>query len=264
MLFFRKRIDTPELMDQPERVSRTEMVGALTGIRRVNRFLGGTRAMIDAIDPMLAEARRRKIRTVRLCDIGTGAADIPMALVKHAAKRRIDLHIVAVEWNPDLAAHARERTGKTPQVTVINADGREVLRAAARQPIAATAHSHGDRRAPARSEPFHIVTASLFLHHFPPPEVVDWISLMQGAASIGWVVNDLERALHAYLGFRVLGPVLSRNPVFLHDGALSVKRAYTRDEWLALARRARALQPRITRRFPARIVMTGRGSAITD
>lgn len=247
-------------MDQPDRVSREDMVGSLTGIRRVNRFLGGTRAIIEAVDPMLAEARRQKIRTVRLCDIGTGAADIPMALVKHAARRRIDLRVVAVEWNPDLAAHARERASKTPQVSVVNADGREVLRAAARGTSIGPRPSVKNDHTPAMAEPFHIITASLFLHHFPPAEVVDWIALMQNAATIGWVVNDLERALYAWVGFRVLGPLLSRNPVFLHDGALSVKRAYTREEWLALARRARTAQPRIVRRFPARIVMSGRSA----
>ena len=256
MLFFRQRIDEPELMDEPDRVSRSVMVGSLQGIRRVNRYLSGTRSVIEHIDPLLNEARRRKLTTLRLCDIGAGAADVPLALVRHARKRGIALHILAVEKNPDIAKAARALTAGVKEIQVITGDAREVLRAASgggvERPI------RPGSTLPALAEPFHIVTASLFLHHFTPDEAVAWIALMNGACTMGWIVSDLERHPHAWLGFKVLAPFLSRNPVFLHDGALSVRRAYTQHEWLLLAQRARARNVSLRRHWPYRIVMAGR------
>lgn len=224
-----------ELMDEPERVSREEMVGALEGLRRVNRLLGGRALLLRAITPMLEKARGITRGPIRICDIGCGAGDLPIAMAEFARSRGMDVEIVAVELNADLAAEARRCCGRWREINVVTADAREVL-------------SGGG---------FDIATASLFLHHFPPTEVRAWMVLMQSATRVGWIVNDLERHVLAWIGIRVVGPLMCRNAVFRNDAPLSVRRSYTPGEWQDLALDAGAPGARVTRHWPWRVIVRG-------
>lgn len=223
-----------ELMDQPELVSREEMVGALAGLRRVNRLLGGRRVLLDALAPLFAKAGTRTAENpIRICDIGTGAGDLPIVVAQHARNHFIPIRITAVELNEDLCAAARRFCAGFPEIEVLCEDARERLR-----------------------DKFDVVTASLFLHHFQPHEVIEWIRLMDAAAGIGWVVNDLERHPLAYAGIKIVGPLLCRNRVFLHDAPLSVRRSYTCAEWLRCAEGAGVGTARIRRCWPWRVALT--------
>lgn len=254
-----KRSPDLELMDQPERCTRAELVGALQGLRRVNRLLRGRALSLRHTMPLIREAHRRGSNPVRLCDIGTGAADIPIALVRRARRERIPLRIVAVELTPWLADAARRRTERYPEISVLTTDAREVLRAAGSSGPAPVASIAAGDFLPAPAGPFDIVTANLFLHHFPPAEVSAWLALMHRASRVGFVVNDLERHPAAYWGIRLLGWVLSTNRVFLHDAPLSVRRAYTPAEWATMARQAGIRHATVRRRFPWRILLSAPG-----
>ena len=52
------------------------------------------------------------------------------------------------------------------------------------------------------------------------------------------VVNDLHRCVPAYYGIRLIGPLLSRSPMFRHDGPLSVLRGFHRSELREIAETA--------------------------
>ena len=255
-----KRSDALELMDQPDRVTRAELVGSLVGLRRVNRVLRGRALALRATMPLIREAYRRGSNPVRLCDIGTGAADIPIALVRRARRERIPLRIVAVEMTPWLADAARRRAARYPEISVLTADAREILRAAG-SPGAPLPDTANAEFLPAPAGAFDVVTANLFLHHFPPAEVAAWLSLMHRASRVGLVVNDLERHPLAYWGIRLFGWVLSRNRVFLHDAPLSVLRAYTPVEWKSAARQAGLRHVAVVRRWPWRVVLSAPGGA---
>ena len=73
----------------------------------------------------------------------------------------------------------------------------------------------------------------------------------------GVVVSDLERSAPAYVGARLMALVL-RNPLTAHDGPVSVLRAYTPPELLALARRAGLRDVRVRRGVPFRMTLTAR------
>lgn len=249
-------------MDEPHRVGRADMVGSLAGLRRVNRLLGGNGAATRAVLALLHRRRPLDGRVFRLCDVGTGAADVPLALARAARRKKIPLHVIGVEENPDLAAEARRATRHEKDITIVGGDARQLLAPAARHgnPRPGTPGNGGDAeegelRLPAK---FDVVLASLFLHHFPPEEVMLWLRLMAGAAHAGVVINDLERHPLAWAGIKAVGPLLSRNSVFLHDAPLSVRRAYTPGEWRDMARRAGLRRLRLERRWAWRVVLTGR------
>jgi len=99
----------------------------------------------------------------------------------------------------------------------------------------------GDAAAlPCRRGAADIVTSALTLHHLEPPQAAAGLREMTSAARIAVVVNDLLRRRLSlglvWLATRLLGC----HPISRHDGPLSVRRSYTRDELTALAEKAGA------------------------
>jgi hypothetical protein len=74
---------------------------------------------------------------------------------------------------------------------------------------------------------------------------------MERTARVGWLINDLHRHWLAWAGFRLLAFVLRWHPIVAHDGALSVRRAFTRAELEALLAAA-GVQAEIRWHFPFR------------
>jgi hypothetical protein len=85
---------------------------------------------------------------------------------------------------------------------------------------------------------FDVVMCSLALHHQVPDDALAMLREMRRVARRGVVVNDIVRCWRGYWGAWLLSRTLSRNPLTRHDGPLSVRRAYTRPEMLALAAEA--------------------------
>jgi SAM-dependent methyltransferase len=194
--------------------------GNLRDLARINRWMGGTRASHRALDRLLAG------RTVphTILDVGTGAADIPVALLEQATKSGRRLRITAVDSRPEVLDAARAidpRLDRTLDLDLVVSDGRSL---------------------PWPDRSFDVVHASLVVHHLEPPEALAFLREAARVARIGVVVNDLVRARRHWIGARVLLALVTRNRFTRHDGPLSVRRAYTRMELRALLAGA-ALRP---------------------
>jgi ubiquinone/menaquinone biosynthesis C-methylase UbiE len=198
------------------------LAGNLRDLRRVNRYLGGIALSARAIDALVATADAAGVapthsQPVRLLDIGTGAADIPMALLAawRASGRR--LAVTAIDSRPEVIAAAGGSKGDIPGLELAVADG---------------------RRLPYGDGAFDIAHASLLLHHLEPEEAVALLREMRRVASRGVVVNDLARGRLAWLGAWLLAHLATGNAFTRNDAPLSVRRAYTPVEATALFERA--------------------------
>jgi 2-polyprenyl-3-methyl-5-hydroxy-6-metoxy-1,4-benzoquinol methylase len=228
------RVDRLELLDsEAERVPARELAGNLRDIRRANRVFGGTRAVVRGLQPQLRQWPSGAALT--LLDLATGSADIPAALLRAAQRAGVDLRVVATDLQPSVLAVAR----------------------AAEQPGALTLERADARALPYADAAFDIVTLSLALHHFTPEEGRQVLAEMGRVGRRLLLVNDLERSRAGYLGAWLVGHLLTRNRLTRHDAPLSVRRAYTRAEALALARAAGWTQTRVRGAAPFRYVLTG-------
>src|SRR5512146_3436 len=90
-----------ELLDGPLDEPAT-LDGNLRDLRRINRWLGGTALSAAAIEALGAHRAE-----LTMLDVGTGGADIPIALAKLARTRRRRLHAVGVDTRPEILAAAR-------------------------------------------------------------------------------------------------------------------------------------------------------------
>src|SRR5215468_10745629 len=99
---FAERSREAELMDGADYTS-AEMIENLADLRRVNRYLGGRRAITRHLFPMIQTLWARGARRVRLLDVGAGSADIPARIVDWARGHGIEVEYVALDLNEIIA-----------------------------------------------------------------------------------------------------------------------------------------------------------------
>ncbi len=182
----------------------------LRDIARANRWLGGRSVMYFGLARLLD--RRDAGRTVTLCDIGTGAGDLPAAAARWAARRDITLRCVGIERIPAAAGMAR----------------------GAGMPVAVACAGS----LPVRDRGVDLVLISQLAHHLDRAAVVQLFRAAARAARRGVLVCDLRPSPLARHGFPVAGRLLGLHPVTIADGVTSVSRGFSADALAALAREA--------------------------
>ncbi|TXH26339.1 MAG: methyltransferase domain-containing protein [Elusimicrobia bacterium] len=203
-------VDEDEWMDtrgfDPDRNRR-----ALRYLAFTNRRFGGARAILRPLS--LWSRRWHPGEPVHLLDVGTGGADIPIAIAQWGRRRGFSLRITAVELPAPIAALAKEAARPCPELTVLPRDLRDM-------PQELT---------------FDYVTASLFLHHVPVGLRAEALRAMDRRARKGLVISDLRRGLLPYWAAGAASVVWG-DSVLRHDSPLAVRRSFRKDELESLAR----------------------------
>jgi len=211
-----REVTRTEYRDRPG-LPRAELAETLADIARLNR-VGANQALLDAVAPFFdRDGAEGPGRPLRVLDLGTGGADIPVALARWARARGRRVSVVAVDLQPEVLACAAAAAGPWPEVRLVAADA---------------------LRPPVRPGGVDLALCSLTLHHLPEDGVVALLRLMGEVARLGFVVSDLRRSRSAYAVAWLATRLVSQNRLTRHDGPLSVRRAYTPAELTALSTRA--------------------------
>jgi ubiquinone/menaquinone biosynthesis C-methylase UbiE len=187
----------------------------LRDLGRSNRLTGGTMLSFGAITA-LAPATG----PLAILDVGTGGADIPLALLRDPAFRTRPTSVTAVDSRAEVLEAARAahpELASASGLTLEVADGRAL---------------------PYADDAFDVAHTSLVLHHLEPDEAVPFLRELARVASRGVVVNDLARRPITIVGAWLLSRLCTRNHYSRHDAPLSAQRAYTADEAIGLLVRA--------------------------
>jgi len=223
-----QRIVAREIMDDPVESLR-ELEGNLRDIAFSNAVFGG-------VAPVLRAVREARARTV--LDVGCGAGDIPLALVRAAERSGTELRVTCLDRSEQMLSIARKMTAAHPDLHFVHGEG-EAL--------------------PFADASFDVVTCNLALHHFEPAAAEQLLRELRRVARLTPIVCDLRRSLIAYAAARLYTTVLTRNRLTKNDGPLSVRRAYTPLEALALARAAGWRVPTIRTSAFFRMTLTDEG-----
>lgn len=230
--------DREELLDLG-RGTLNEVRRSLHDIRRINTHLGGARVVCDATWNLLSQHHKKHIRVL---DIGTGSADIPLRLLRESRKRGLEMQIVALDLNAHHLRIAREDLNAT---NAIATNAIQLVQADAFQ-------------LPFGDEAFDVVVSSLFLHHFREAQIVSLLCEFDRVSRCGWAMNDLVRHHVPLMFFRLTRPIFARSYITRHDGEASLRRGYTTTEMQAIIARAAQNEPlfrdvRISQHFPFRM-----------
>ncbi len=193
------RAHDPELMDAADLPPAT-YAQVLGDLARVNT--------VTMARPMTLHwlARATKgLDSFSLIDIGFGHGDMLRAIARWAAGAGKVVTLTGYDLNPNSAAVAQAASAGLG-IDFVTGDA---------------------RHAPAPD----FIISSLVAHHMGDEELVEFIRWMDGAAQRGWFINDLHRHWVAHRGYQLLSAVAGWHPIVRHDGALSVRRGFSRDDW---------------------------------
>ncbi|HYT03977.1 MAG TPA: methyltransferase domain-containing protein [Gemmatimonadales bacterium] len=197
-----------ELLDDP-RADPRAVLAELRDIARLNTLFGGTRAVVEALEPFFRQScnGQRASCNVRwtLLDVGTGLGDIPQAAAAAARRYGVKLRPIGVELNPT-AAHLARGNG----MPAVLGDGNAL---------------------PIRPRSVDVIVASQVLHHLPRTVAVRWIASFDRLARRAVVLADLRRSRLAMVGVWAASLGLGMSRVTRHDAVVSLRRGYTKREF---------------------------------
>jgi hypothetical protein len=202
-----------EMIDRPASVE--VIVGCLDAITRFNGLFGGRWLTLRHVRHLLHALPVE--RTVTVLDVGAGAADIPVRLVRWARRHGRTMRVFALDRGSATLTYARAYTAAYPEITLIQGDALAL---------------------PVRPDSVDVVISAMTLHHLQPEEATRYLAEIDGAARLGWVVNDLVRSRAAHRLVWLLTRILTRSAMARHDGPLSILRSYTPPEVRALCEKA--------------------------
>lgn len=206
----RRRREADELLDRDGH-DPALLAANLADIRRVNRLGGGTRVILRSL-PALLDGMPAG-RPLSILDLGTGSADVPVAVSDWLRRRGRPCRIVASDISDEVLAVAAATLGDRPDIALSRLD----------------ALATG---APAGA--FDIVLCSLTLHHLDYDDGIRLLREMARVGRVGFILNDVARGWAGYAVAWAASRAATRNPMTRHDMPLSVERAWTPDELRAM------------------------------
>ncbi len=192
--------------------SPAEVASALRSLRRVNRLFGGNRMHRRLIQR--AATRVTNDGDLHLMEVASGRADVLQAAAPGLHWSKDQLRITLLDRSSQHLPGVDDAwPASLPQPERLTADALAI---------------------PLPDNSVDILSNCLFLHHLSADQIGRYFEEALRVARIAVVVNDLERnALHYRLA-RLMSFVdpsrLSR-----HDGPVSVRQAWTRDELASFA-----------------------------
>jgi 2-polyprenyl-3-methyl-5-hydroxy-6-metoxy-1,4-benzoquinol methylase len=171
----------------------------------INRFAGGTRTVKNFL---ANEILHNGSRSMRILDVGSGACDIPVAVVKWALKRSQRVEFTCLETNETALKIATRNIRKS------GLDSIELR--------------HGSIFEFNSGQHFDYAIGSMFFHHFPDEQILALIRRLRSYTLKGILINDLRRNLLSYASCSVLVCPLPKG--LRHDALLSIRRGFKADE----------------------------------
>ncbi len=240
-----------EILDDPSK-DPALAVRSLRDVSLANRLFGGRRAMLRALEVLIARglaetsradrALRRRTPTsqisLTLLDVGTGLADIPLAAMKDAHQKGFRLDTIGFEVSPDIARAA--------------------------EPSCTWAMVGDAMHLPFADRSVDFVTCSQVLHHFDGPAADALLRECTRVARIGVVVGELRRSWMAVAGLWASSYLLGFHPVSRHDGIVSILRGYTVSELRQLVRRATGARVSVRRQLGWRVTATWTTASVRE
>ncbi len=224
-----ERYNQEELLDQGYGTLE-DVTENLAELDRINRFLGGFRALTQHLLPRLQRLGRPAV----LLDLGTGSARLPHIVTQWAQQRQLPVQVLGLDAMHRHLRIASASLNGAPGVTLLQGDVHHL---------------------PLAPDSVDYVFSTLVLHHFDPEQVVGILRRANEVARSGVIMSDLTRGWLPWVGFRIAQPLFARHPITLHDGLASIRRAYTPDEMRDMATAAGLRSGRVHTHFPFRMTL---------
>lgn len=230
---FKKRSLQEEMLDSPN-VSTRLLVQNLRELDFLNRHFGGHAVSLSGLKQLVKD----KNRIYRIADLGCGSGDWLRYTARWARKNNYKMELTGVDRNADAIRYLVRKSSNFPEIKGFTGSYQEYL----------------------QSETADIYHCGLFCHHLDDDELPALIRTMKTKASVGFVINDLQRSPAAYYGAKAFTSVFRGSPLSRHDGPVSVLRGFRKKEIEDLLRNVGVSDYRISGRPFFRFLVVARSS----
>lgn len=225
-----QRSSEPELLDLgPSNYTLEEYVHCQSMLFRANRLLGVFRDTVHLLKPLA--------KTTSLLDVGCGGG----LFLLHLSQYFPAMQLTGIDIAPDAIAVAK----KAQQVQ----GNKQVRFEWQSQPQLAWPENSVD-----------VLLATMVCHHLTDIELVDFLQRAQRTARHLVILHDLQRHALAHWVFKWFSPWVFKNKIITHDGLISIRRSFTRVEWVRLLKLAGITNYQLSWRFPFRWQIVFRGT----
>lgn len=203
---FNTRSTLPELMDDPT-LPEADLRLALKDIATVNRFLGGNAITIKALEKMITRHPSKK--KWRVVDVGCGDGEVLRQIARYFKDKPYTIDFLGVDINDKSIERARHKSEGIEQLTFST------------QNILTINESTFD---------CDVILCTLTMHHFSDEQLIAFMKKFQELASIGIIVNDLQRSKIAYRLFQLFSGIFMKSKIAKYDGRISIARSFRKEE----------------------------------
>jgi len=214
-----------------------EYEGCLVELRRVNEWLGDSRALRNSL---LKEIERQGLQSFSILDVGAGSGELLRVAAHWAHKTNRRASLVGLELNERSARSTLDESADFPEISSVQANGLGL---------------------PFPDHSVDYVMSSLTLHHFDDESAVEILREMGRVAKRGIFVIDLHRNPTAYFFYTTVGHLILHNRLLREDGALSILKSFKPEELENLGHRAKLANVSVEKHFPSRLVLIARLSS---
>jgi len=231
MTNFSERSSLQELMDFPIE-TKEELFLNLRELETINRLTGGPQHGFSAIKKLIIEADKQEVHIV---DIGFGAGDMLLYLLKNQHQFNVKLKLTGVDIMPETLEYIQKYHSE-----LLNAVDFQIC-------------DFNDWFA--NNPKVDIISANLFCHHLTDKQFADFLILSQKHAKVGTVINDLSRAPIAYYGIKILTNLFSKSQFTRNDAPISVLRGFKINELKSFFQKNGIKNFKITWKWAFKIIM---------
>jgi ubiquinone/menaquinone biosynthesis C-methylase UbiE len=194
-----RRVVTPELLDT-DSGTPAEVASALSDLRHINRWFGGT----AATKSMIAQVSEKlHVSSLSLLEVAAGSGYVPQAASQRMRKAGVQVQVTLLD-----RAHSHLKNGSGNGTSAVAGDALAL---------------------PFADGSFDLVSSCLFTHHLEPQELELFVNEGLRVCRTAVIINDVIRdPIHLALVYISLA--LYRSRFNRHDAPASVRRAYTVEE----------------------------------
>lgn len=199
------RTQETEIMDDFSLQGR-ELRVTLDQIARINQLLGGNKVTLNGVKKIV------KINTSKpivIVDIGCGNGDMLRMLANYGLKNNLNFKLIGIDANAFTVNYAKTLSNEYSNIEYLCLD------------IFSEDFS---------TLQYDIVLCTLTLHHFTNEQILNIIAIFNNNASMGIVVNDLQRNKLAYKLFELICKLFNLSKMSREDGLVSILRGFKKKE----------------------------------
>jgi ubiquinone/menaquinone biosynthesis C-methylase UbiE len=211
-----------------------EYEGCLVELRRINEWLGDASALKRSLFPEIARAN---LKSFSLLDVGAGSGYLLRVAARESRRKNLTARLTGLELDARATRAIIEESRDFPEISAVRGDALHL---------------------PFDDDTFDYAACSLFTHHFKDDGVVAVLRELARVARRRVFVIDLHRHAVAYLLYTTVGKLFLHNRLIREDGALSIRRSFRPVELRQLAEQAGLKEIEVRRRFPFRLVLSGK------